>query len=103
MMSLFLATIAKKARLVPGRGAALCFAIGVAISAIFPACAGHVSGPQTIELTVDATSIVRRVVHARMTIPAKPGPLTLCYPKWIPGTHGPNGPIGRLGGLRITV
>jgi predicted metalloprotease with PDZ domain len=102
MMSLFLATIAKKNRLVPGRGAAWCFAIGVAISAVFPARAGHESAPPTIELTVDATSVVRRVVHARMTIPAKPGPLTLCYPKWIPGTHGPNGPIGRLGGLRIT-
>jgi predicted metalloprotease with PDZ domain len=99
---MILAAITKKNRLMPGRAAAWCLAIGVAISDISPAQAGLENGPQTIELKVDASSIVRRIVHARMTIPANPGPLTLCYPKWIPGTHGPNGPIGRLGGLRIT-
>jgi predicted metalloprotease with PDZ domain len=35
-------------------------------------------------------------------IPASPGPLTLYYPKWIPGTHGPTGPIRNLAGLKIT-
>src|SRR5262249_45939607 len=29
-------------------------------------------------------------------------PLTLLYPKWLPGTHGPGGPIGRLGGLKLS-
>ena len=61
----------------------------------------HEQSQTTIELTVDATSITRRVVQASMTIPASPGPLTLFYPKWIPGTHGPNGPIARLGGLKL--
>ncbi len=37
-----------------------------------------------------------------MTIPAKPGTLTLYYPKWIPGEHGPTGPIQDLAGLRFT-
>src|SRR5207253_1880304 len=38
---------------------------------------------------------------ARLVIPAQPGPLTLYYPKWIPGEHGPNGPITDLAGLKI--
>ena len=27
--------------------------------------------------------------------------MTLYYPKWIPGTHGPSGPIADLAGLKI--
>ncbi|HXS68610.1 MAG TPA: M61 family peptidase, partial [Candidatus Polarisedimenticolia bacterium] len=30
------------------------------------------------------------------------GPLTLVYPKWIPGEHGPTGPITDLTGLKIS-
>jgi hypothetical protein len=36
-------------------------------------------------------------------IPVSPGPLTLYYPKWIPGTHGSTGPIINLSGLTFTV
>jgi predicted metalloprotease with PDZ domain len=35
-------------------------------------------------------------------IPVSPAPLTLYYPKWIPGEHGPSGPIINLSGLRFT-
>ena len=42
------------------------------------------------------------VYHAHLNIPATPGPMTLFYPKWIPGEHGPTGPINGLAGLRIT-
>src|SRR4029078_7580692 len=55
-----------------------------------------------IELKVDAHDAPRRLLHAKLTIPAKPGPMTLVYPKWIQGEHGPNGPINDLAGLRIT-
>ena len=34
-----------------------------------------------------------------MVIPVKPGPLTLMYPQWIPGEHGPTGPIDDMAGL----
>jgi predicted metalloprotease with PDZ domain len=54
-----------------------------------------------IELKVDAREAPRRLFHAQLTIPAKPGPLTLCYPQWIPGEHAPNGPINDLAGLKI--
>ncbi|HEX8178775.1 MAG TPA: hypothetical protein VF525_04445, partial [Pyrinomonadaceae bacterium] len=55
-----------------------------------------------IELTLDATEAPRKVLHARMTIPVQPGALTLLYPKWIPGEHGPTGPVTELVNLKIT-
>jgi predicted metalloprotease with PDZ domain len=36
-----------------------------------------------------------------MTMPAKTGPMTLLYPEWIPGEHGPTGPVVNLVGLKI--
>src|SRR5262249_28962931 len=35
--------------------------------------------------------------------PVSPGPLTLLYPKWIPGEHAPWGPVVNLAGLRFAV
>ena len=67
-------------------------------SAAFPQRANQ--APITIAL--DATEAPRKILHARLNIPAKPGPLTLLYPKWIPGEHGPTGPITDLAGLKIT-
>ena len=55
-----------------------------------------------ITLRVDATNVASNVYHAHLNIPATPGPMTLFYPKWIPGEHGPTGPINGLAGLRIT-
>ena len=56
----------------------------------------------SITIAVDATEAPRKILHARLTIPTKSGPLTLLYPKWIPGEHGPTGPITDLAGLKIT-
>src|SRR5271170_2797918 len=55
-----------------------------------------------ITLSVDASDAPRKMFHAQLRIPAKPGPLTLYYPKWIPGEHGPTGPITDLTGLKFT-
>ena len=56
---------------------------------------------ETISLTVDATKTPRKLLHSHEVIPVKPGPLTIYYPKWIPGEHGPNGPIGSVTGLKF--
>jgi predicted metalloprotease with PDZ domain len=56
----------------------------------------------TITIAVDASEAPRKIFHAQMTIPAAPGTLTLYYPKWIPGEHGPTGPIQNLAGLKFT-
>src|SRR5688572_16568646 len=54
-----------------------------------------------VRLRVDATDAPRRLFHVQMTIPAKPGAMTLLYPQWIPGEHGPTGPVTNLVGLKI--
>jgi predicted metalloprotease with PDZ domain len=73
----------------------------LAVALVSPAFAAAGSAPH-IALFVDATGAPRKIFHARMTIPAKPGTLTLYYPKWIPGEHGPTGPIQDLAGLKFT-
>jgi predicted metalloprotease with PDZ domain len=55
-----------------------------------------------VSLAVDASEAARKIFHARMTIPASAGTLTLYYPKWIPGEHGPTGPIQDLAGLKFS-
>jgi len=56
-----------------------------------------------IKLLVDITEAPRKILHARLAIPTKAGPQTLFYPKWIPGEHGPTGPITDLAGLTFRV
>ena len=53
------------------------------------------TGPE-IALTVDASQAPLKIIRTHMTMPAKPGPLTLYYPKWIPGMHEPAGPVGSV-------
>lgn len=57
------------------------------------------SAAEPIQLSVDISDAPRKILHARMVIPVKPGPLTLMYPEWIPGEHGPTGPIDNLAGV----
>ncbi|HTB15356.1 MAG TPA: hypothetical protein VK752_27485 [Bryobacteraceae bacterium] len=55
-----------------------------------------------IKLRVDATDAPRHLLHGSMNIQVKPGPMTLLYPEWIPGEHGPTGPVVDLVGLKVT-
>src|SRR4051794_1778849 len=61
-----------------------------------------VAAPAPVRVVVDATEAARHILHTKITLPVAPGALTLVYPKWIPGEHGPTGPIGSLVGLRMT-
>ncbi len=74
----------------------------LALAALFAAPSPTHAARGTITLAVDATEAPRRILHVRLTIPAEPGPLSLSYPKWIPGEHGPTGPLADVAGLRIT-
>ncbi len=56
---------------------------------------------QTATVELDAREAARHVLHAHMVLPAQPGPLTLLYPKWIPGEHGPTGPLNGVVNLRF--
>ena len=61
------------------------------------------AGAQSMQLFVDLTDAPRNIYHSRLTIPVKPGPLTLVYPKWIPGNHRPSGPIANVTGVKMQV
>ena len=51
---------------------------------------------------MDATHAPQKILHAHMQMPVQPGPLTLYYPKWIPGEHMPDGPIINVAGLKFS-
>ena len=57
---------------------------------------------QSIRLSVDATEASRKIFHSHIEIPTSPGPLTLVYPKWLPGEHSPNGPLNGLADIHVT-
>ena len=56
---------------------------------------------QAIRLRVDLTDAPRNIYHAKLSIPVKPGAMTLVFPEWIPGNHRPSGPIAGLTGIRM--
>jgi len=58
--------------------------------------------PGEIHLDVDATDVARRIIHVRETLSGVGPETVLLYPKWLPGTHAPEGPIDRFAGLTIT-
>jgi predicted metalloprotease with PDZ domain len=57
--------------------------------------------PAPIRIYADMSEAPKRIFHVHMVFPVTPGPFTLLYPKWIPGEHGPNGPISDVVGLRF--
>ncbi|HEX4498486.1 MAG TPA: M61 family peptidase [Thermoanaerobaculia bacterium] len=57
---------------------------------------------EPIALALDARDVAQRILHVSSEIPVAPGPLTLLYPKWIPGEHGPTGPLVNLVDLHLS-
>ena len=53
------------------------------------------------QIDVDAREAPRGILKSHLRIPVAPGPLTLLYPKWLPGRHSPAGPITSLAGPRL--
>src|ERR1700756_3132830 len=67
---------------------------------VSPCLASGQNAPLT--LAVDLTDAPRKILHSQETMPAQPGPMTLVYPEWIPGEHGPTGPVVDQAGFIIT-
>jgi len=61
-----------------------------------------VAAAPTVTLVLDASQASRGIFYAHERVPVTPGSLTLVYPKWIPGEHGPTGPLNDLAALRIS-
>jgi predicted metalloprotease with PDZ domain len=55
-----------------------------------------------IRLKVDASDLERRIVHVHESLSGVGPETVLLYPKWLPGTHAPEGTIDRLAGIRIS-
>ena len=49
------------------------------------AAPGHAiaAAREPMVVSVDATDAARKLFHAEVSIPARPGPLTLAYPRWL--------------------
>jgi predicted metalloprotease with PDZ domain len=55
-----------------------------------------------IQITADLSEAPRKLYHAEVDIPVKPGPVSLTTPKWIPGNHRPTGPVDQITGVVFT-
>lgn len=76
--------------------------VAVLLSLAFVFGANRVRAAEPIRLELDATDAGRSLFHGRMHIPVQAGAVTLVYPKWIPGEHGPTGPITDFAGLVVS-
>src|SRR5580658_6053377 len=64
--------------------------------------ARDVPWPGVITVSVDASDNTRGIFRVIETVPvAAAGPLTLLYPKWLPGDHSDDGQISQLAGLKL--
>lgn len=82
--------------------AALLGAIALALSM---SCLAQATIPQAaslVALKVELPNPAQKLLYVHETIPVAAGPLTLYYPKWIPGDHSPDGPVNELMGLEVS-
>lgn len=56
---------------------------------------------QPLIVEADARDLPRGLLRTRMVFEVEQGRVKLWYPKWIPGVHGPVGPIQNMAGLRV--
>ncbi|HYH65021.1 MAG TPA: hypothetical protein VD866_10035, partial [Urbifossiella sp.] len=69
--------------------------------ALLAATAGPARAQDPVQLAVDLSDVQGRIIRSRLDIPVRPGLLTLYYPKWVPGTHGPTTPLADVAGFRV--
>ncbi len=65
------------------------------------AALGAPTAAAPIEINLDATRAAQKFFRVKVTLPASPGPFTFVYPRWIPGYHGPVGPIEAVVDLHV--
>src|SRR5580692_10378979 len=71
------------------------------LSAIATNAAAQVTPAPVMKLFVDETQAYRRIAFVHEEIRVQPGLVSLAYPRWIPGEHGPTGPIQNLAAVRV--
>ncbi|MBS0381329.1 MAG: M61 family metallopeptidase [Proteobacteria bacterium] len=76
------------------------FALAASGSCLAAENPGPAPGP--VALTVSLPDPGQKLLYVDEVMPVAPGPLTLYYPKWIPGDHSPDGPIGDVMGFEFS-
>ncbi len=82
----------------------------LAISVLLPfadtTLQGKEADSESMNVVIDARDLPRSLLTATVRIPldasAEMRKIPLWYPKWVPGSHGPGGPISNVAGVRIT-
>ena len=75
-------------------------ALATSVSCMASAEAGIPARP--VQLTVELPQPAQKLLYVHEVMPVEAGALTLYYPKYIPGDHGPDGPIDTMMGLQIS-
>ena len=65
--------------------------------------ASTASAQTPIRIAADLTEAPRKLYHAEIDLPVKPGPATFITPEWIPGNHRPTGPAEDITGVVFSV
>ncbi len=82
--------------------------IAIALALLTSLCSLGACAQQRADSTlhIDATDLPKLLLHARQTIPLDSNQrgtdLALWYPKWVPGSHAPGGPIQNIAGFSIS-
>jgi predicted metalloprotease with PDZ domain len=71
------------------------------LTATATSAGAQVAPVATMKLFVDETQAFRRIAFVHEEIRVRPGLVALAYPRWIPGEHGPTGPIRNLAALQV--
>jgi predicted metalloprotease with PDZ domain len=56
---------------------------------------------QPATLALDASRAADGIIEVHERLPVTSGAFTFVYPEWIPGEHGPTGPLSNLAALRV--
>jgi predicted metalloprotease with PDZ domain len=81
--------------------------VAVMIVAVFAVLTGNLGASTSsvaapaMKLVVDESQAPRKLAFIHEELQVRPGALALAYPKWIPGEHGPTGPIEQFAVLQI--
>jgi hypothetical protein len=67
--------------------AALLAVTALALGVSCPAQGNHPQAASTVSLNVALPNPAQKLLYVHEIVPVAPGPLTLYYPKWIPGDH----------------
>ena len=87
--------------LIAGKQAGILLTGILAVLAVVPRARAQDQTSPVIKIVVDESQAPRQIASAHEEIAVHPGTVELAYPKWIPGEHGPTGPIYDVAALRI--